>query len=953
MFLNAQEATLTGKVVEKVKQEPLTGVYVIVTSVKDSTNRLIATSDGSGNFSVPGLKIGSSYKLKAVYLGYGTLTKIITPANKIEKLGTITLSESSKNIKEVVIQGQAPPAIQKGDTTELNASAFKVNPDATAQDMIQKMPGVTIENGTVKAHGEDVKRVMIDGKYYFGDDPSMALQNLPAEVIDKVQIYNKMSDQAEFTGFDDGNSYKVMNIITRADKRNGTTGLFSIGADGQDKYTVNGRLITANSKERLTVIGGSNNINQQNFNMQDLLGTSNRGGGGGGGRRGGGGGSNYVGQQSGINTTHSFGVNYSNTFSKKLSLTGSYFFNKQNNKLDQLSNTKYFTVTDSFQNSLHNDQINMSKSANFNHRFDMRLEYTIDSANSVVWSPRFSTQQNDGNYTTTQSQYYLIDAPELQSDQRSGSEGLGYNYSSDLVFRHKFAKKGRTISLDVNLAGNLQNSDGTNWSQTLSTKRINPDSVINKVTLIDQRSDSKTKGETLSTNLAYTEPMGKNGILQFGYNATFNMNNTNRYSYDQETDSLNPALSNVYKNNYNTQRAGLSYRVRGGEKLIAAVGVDYQLADLSGERTYPQTANVHKPFENMLPNMMLNYKISQTTNLRVFYRTSTNPPSINQLQDVVIISSPSSFSLGNPKLLQQYSHNAVLNFRTSNPKKSTNFSFNFFGGYTKNSIGSALLFMTKDSVIIPGDTVNKLLQSGQLTKPVNFKDAWNGRIFINYGYLFQPLKVNINFIGGAGYTMSPGSINNVLNLTNQYNLTGGVVLGSNISENVDFTVTYTGNFTATRVTYKDSISQAIRERVSSNNNSNTWYHSISVRSNFIWKGFVLQNSLVEQLNRGLAGGYNQNFLQWNMAFGKKFLKSKSAELKLSVFDVLNKNRNITQTVSALNITDSRTNTLQRFVLLTFTYNLRNYKAPSDDHERGDRGGRGFGGGGRRGSGDSF
>jgi hypothetical protein len=253
--------------------------------------------------------------------------------------------------------------------------------------------------------------------------------------------------------------------------------------------------------------------------------------------------------------------------------------------------------------------------------------------------------------------------------------------------------------------------------------------------------------------------------------------------------------------------------------------------------------------------------------------------------------------------------------------------------------------MSRDSVIIPGDTINKLKRLGQLTKPVNFKDAWNGRIFVNYGYLFQPLKVNINFIGGAGYTMSPGKINNVLNLTNQYNLTGGVVLGSNISQNVDFTVTYTGNFTATRVAYKDSISQAIRERVSSNSNSNAWYHSISVRSNFIWKGFVLQNNLVEQLNRGLAGGYNQNFLQWNIAFGKKFLKNNSAELKLSVFDVLNQNKNITHTVSALNITDSRTNTLQRFALLTFTYNLRNYKAPTDDHDH-DHGPRGGFGGGR-------
>jgi hypothetical protein len=950
-FTYAQEARITGKIVEKVKQDPLVGVYVILTNTQDSTHKQIAVTDNAGNFSINDLRIGATYKLSATYVGYKKLTKIITIHDEIENVGTISLGEASQNINEVVIKGQAPPAIQKGDTTELNASAFKVNPDANAQDMVQKMPGVTIESGTVKAHGEEVKRVMIDGKYYFGDDPSMALQNLPAEVIDKVQIYNKLSDQAEFTGFDDGQSYKVMNIITRADKRNGTTGLLTLGTDFQDKYTANGRLITSQKQQRLTIIGGSNNVNQQNFNMQDLLGATSRGGGGGGrGGPGGGGGSPYVGQQSGINTTHSVGINYSNTFNKKLSLTGSYFFNSQHNKLDKLSNTMFYNTQDSTKfnaqgenTNRYSNQLNNSKSMNFNHRFDMRLEYTIDSANSIVWSPRFSTQLNDGNYKSNQLQYYDIESPESQLYSNSGNNGLGYNYSSDLVFRHKFAKKGRTVSLGVNYSGNLNNSDGITQSLTIGQTRNQGLGVMDTVTM-DQKSNSKTKGETISSNLSYTEPIGKNGIIQVSYNASFNNNNTNVYSYDQKVvpARLDTSLSNVYKNNYNTQRGGISYRIRGGENLNASIGVDYQRANLTGRRTFPQTSNVDKAFDNLLPNVMLNYKISKTANLRVFYRTSTNPPSINQLQDVVIISNSLSFSQGNPDLKHQYAHNGMVNYRVSNPTKSTNYSVNFFGGYTKNTIGNSIEYMKKDSVIIPGDTVNKLKTNGTLTTPLNFGGSWNTRVFLNYGYLFQPLKLNINLMGGGGYTTSPGSVDKILSITKQYNLTGGVVLGSNISQNVDFTLTYTANYTIGRISYTDSVPQRILDQASSIN-SNAWYHSISVRSNFILKGFVLQNTFVEQINRGLAGGYNQTFLQWNIAFGKKFMKNNAAELKLSIFDVLNQNKNITHTVSASNTTDSSTNTLQRFALLTFTYNLRNYKAPADDHDHGPgRGGFGPG-----------
>ena len=308
----AQTYKVTGKVTER-NNSPIPGAVVSLISAKDSTQRLSVLTDGSGNFAIGANP--ASYKLRVSILGFQDVNQDITITSRLQNVGSIALRKKMEVLDEITIEGQKTPVVQKGDTTEMSAAAYKVNVDANAQDLVQKMPGVTIENGTIKAHGEDVKRVLVDGKNYFGEDASMALQNLPAEVIDKVQIYNKLSDQAEFTGFDDGNSSKVMNIVTRSDRRKGENGTVTLGHDNTDKYVANGRLNIFRGDRKITLTGGSNNINQQNFSTQDFLGAMG-GGGGGGGRRGGGGGSNFIGRQSGINTSHGVGLNYTDYIGK-------------------------------------------------------------------------------------------------------------------------------------------------------------------------------------------------------------------------------------------------------------------------------------------------------------------------------------------------------------------------------------------------------------------------------------------------------------------------------------------------------------------------------------------------------------------------------------------------------------------------------------------------------------
>ena len=287
----AQTVPVTGTVRDGAGSgNPLVGVTVLALVERDSTQRTGAVTDTAGWFSLnlaPG-----AYRLRVSFIGYQPLQTPLRVGSTALDLGVLRLVENAKQLQEVTVVGQQLRVETKGDTLQFNAGAFKTNPDATAEDLVRKLPGITVENGTVKTQGEDVKRVLIDGKPFFGDDPSLALRNLPAEVIDKIQVFDRLSDQAQFTGFDDGSGDKTINIITRPGRNNGQFGKAYAGAGSDGRYQAGANVNIFNGDRRISLLGLSNNINQQNFATQDLLGAlggSGRQGGGGGRQRGGGG----------------------------------------------------------------------------------------------------------------------------------------------------------------------------------------------------------------------------------------------------------------------------------------------------------------------------------------------------------------------------------------------------------------------------------------------------------------------------------------------------------------------------------------------------------------------------------------------------------------------------------------------------------------------------------------
>lgn len=918
----AQNIDLKGIVHDTKSDASVPNASILLINARDSTQRKGVLADIDGVFKFSDIRAGN-YRLRISSIGYSNLEIRVNVGNSTKDLGVLKLVENANQLGEVVVREKQVRVEQKGDTIQYNADAFKTNPDATVEDLVKKMPGVTIENGVVKAQGEEVKKVTVDGQDFFGDDAALALKNLPAEIVDKIQVFDRLSEQSQFTGFDDGNSVKTINITTRENKNNGQFGKMYAGYGDDQRFQSGVSVNFFKKAQRLTIIGLSNNINQQNFSNQDILGVLGSSGGAGGGGRGQGGGggaprgsggggrpggggdasSFMVGQQPGIAKTTSIGLNYSDNLGKKVKISTSYFFNAANSGNVGITHRDYLgTQPQAY------DDTSATQNKNFNHRANVRLEYTIDKNNSIVFTPKISWQNNEG-LSTTASQTYLLSNPINTNRTNNNSATKGFNLSGDVLFRHRFEKNGRTFSL--NLGNN--SSDNTGLTSQYSVSRyFSPKDTIQT---IDQQTNSKTNSNRFSGGVTYTEPITQTAQLQFDHNIAYTLSTSDREvnAYDIKTDAytiLNQSLSSVFDNSYLTNRSGISYRLRGKSGFFN-MGATYQNAQLASEQTYPLAQNVKYSFNSILPNAMFNYRFKDKSNIRIFYRASTNAPSVNQLQGVINNSNPTQLSTGNPDLKQDYSHSLSFRYGATNAKTARNMMLYLNLGLSNNAITQSTFIADKDYQLADGII---LFKGSQLTKPVNLDGQLNLRSFISYGLPISKIKSNLNFNAGVSYSKTPNLINEIKSFTNSYSINGGGVLSSNINEKIDFTLSYSPTYSIVKNTAQTSL------------NSSFIFQNTSIKINWLFgKGFLFQTEVLNQAYSGLGSGFNQNFTLWNAGFGYKFLKKQAGELRLNVFDLLKQNNSIARNVSTAYIEDARNQVLTRYFMLTFTYNLKNFR----------------------------
>jgi Outer membrane protein beta-barrel family/Carboxypeptidase regulatory-like domain len=893
---------VSGSVSDTSSKQSMNGATLTLFDLNDSNaTPKYETAKAKGAFAVRNIAEGR-YRLLITFEGYENQSKMfaVTKANPVIDLGNIVMARKSTMLQEVIIE--KPPITIKKDTVEFDAGSYKTKPNAVAEDLFKKLPGVQVDkSGTITAQGEQVQRILVDGKRFFSDDPKLASKNLPPDVIDKIQVFDDLSDQSKFTGFDDGNRVKTINIVTKKDKRKGFFGKVVAGAGTDEAYDNSFNIHRFNGNQQVSVLGQANDVNKQNFTIQDILGTSGTGakGGGGGGNRGGAGGSgNAGGTGAGVTTTWAAGLNYRDNWSPTTQVYGSYFFNSQHVTTDQQSLTQNIQPD----STTFTNQASRSVRRNENHRINFNVEQQLDSNNSFIFRPNIGFQHT-GTVSNQQSQYTSGTAgglPVYDTKSNGAQSNDGNSGQYDLLFRHKFAKKFRTLSVDMNVQNSLNNGLGTNYALN---SHFSPTDYTDT---LDQHIVTGSTGLTVSHTLSYTEPVGKNKILEFNYNYSYSKNTAERYTYalddlSSKYDRFDSLYSNAFQNNYNSNRLTVNYRIQN-TKYNLSVGSGLQQGNLNSINTTKNT-DVTQHYINLTPTVNFQYLFSKTQNIRINYSGRTGQPSINQLQPIVTTSDSINFSQGNPNLKQQFTQSLRMLY--------TNF----------NTVTQRVIFATINASMISNDIQSSVTylpsppnaKGSTITMPVNLNGTFTLNGYFNYGFALKKPKSNLNFITNAGYNQSQTLVNSLSDYVRNTTLAETVSWTTNLKDNFDMNFSSATTYYITKNSLKPTLNQ------------NYYTEVLSAEITYYTKsGWLVATDFDYTYNANRAPGYNASIPLLNPSIAKQIFKNKQGEIRLSVFDLLNQNVSVARTVSSNTIQDSKTNVLTRYAMLTFTYNLRKF-----------------------------
>lgn len=904
--------SLLGTVTDKATKEGLISATVQLVSSDGKSS--YTSTDLNGGFQFKKLQPGT-YTLQVTYVGYKPYKEKQTFAEGQQKEIKIEMAEDAQLLGEVSVQGRATRAEQKGNSLLYNAEAFQVMMGSSAEDLLAKMPGIVVEGGTIQAQGEQVQKVLVDGKEFFDGDVNLAIKNLPSDIIASIEVFDKKSEQAEFTGFDDGEEIKTINIVTKSGFRQGTFGEVSGGYGTDDRYKVNGNLNFFNDDRRISVLGMSNNVNQQNFSQEDLAGvmsagSSGRGRGGRGGRSGGKSGgtggsstSNFmVGSLGGVTSANGVGLNYVDQWGEKWKVTGSYFFNQSDNLTQQQTDREYF---ESILPGMTYNEYQENSMKNWNHRFNMKLDYQMTERTSLQFRPTLSFQNND-SYGLLQGQNLTNGTTESETGTTSFGKSNAYNIGADLMLRHRFLKEGRTLSLM--LSGAMRNTDGDTYTDYLNTlyglelSPVTDDYSQWKQTLNQQY--------TLRSNLSYTEKLTDNLQLQLGYKMSYTDSENDKKTYDRSAvtdlyDQLDESLSNEYQSGYLTQAGNVGLRYRAG-RLSAMLGVDAQWADLKGDLVYPQPDELSHKYFSVLPSFTLRYSLDRTNSFQLRYRSRSSSPSVTDLQNVIDNSNPLFLSAGNPNLDQQVSHTANLRYlRTT---KSGHTFIAMVGATIQQDYVADSTFVAKEDVALsPTVTLNK---GSQFTRPVNLDGYYSLQSMVTYGFPVDFIRSNINFSLSANYANVPTIFDGVESRTRELNLIPKLIIGSNISKNLDFTASYSAGISKMFSSLDTAAESDYVTHTAAAKLGWTFFWGLTFRSTFNYVGYT-----------GLDTDTEDYFL-WNLSLGKKFLKNNAAEIRIEAFDVLKQNQAFTHRTGSNYYDYVNSNVLQPYAMISFVYTIR-------------------------------
>jgi hypothetical protein len=909
----AQSGLIKGTIVDTAVKKPLASATISVVQATDSSLVSFARSNDQGSFSVTRLDAGN-YILMVSFTGFDTYFKnfAVTEATKEIDAGIIPMTSQNTGMNVTVT---AAPIVIKGDTVEYNAGSFKTKTNASVEDLLKKLPGVVIDkDGGITANGKTITKVMVDGKEFFTNDPKLATKNLQADMINKVQVYEKKSDKSDFTGFDDGNTEPTINLTLKADKRVGIFGRASGGYGTRDRYDASTNVNSFKKGEQLSLIAQSNNINKQGFSLMDALSFS---GGGSGGSAGGnlrtigsGNGLNvagFGGSGQGITNTNAVGLNYNNFKSKNLDLNSSYFFNNTHLLKEYVTRREYLRGNSSDSSQIYNEPGATTRDNN-NHRFNLSVDWRMDSSNSIKITPSFTYQTTNTNshydFSTLSSKGLRLSA----GTNTTNTNNEGYNAGVTALYRHRFAKKGRTFT--TQLSGSRNESDAKG-DQFAITPRNTPNGAVYYYDTINRINTTDAVSTNFGVNVSYTEPVSRRSLIELNayHNHNGSISDRKAFDYNKATgryDRINQSLTNYFDNSYDYSGAGINYR-ENRKLWNYMVGLNFQRSELQSLIQGKNQA-VTQTFFNVLPTAMLQIRPNSYKNFRLNYNGTTRQPSVAQLQPIRDSTDPLNVIQGNPNLKQEFTNNVRINYNVFDPYTQKNFFLFINGSQTFNKI------VNDDSI---GGVGNRL------TRYANVNGTYSANVTGSYGFpvTIAGIKANLNLSTTANYNHNINLLFIRDKLKSEENKINTLTLTERPSLNYTYKELFDVSINAGITWYNTTYSLQKAQ------NNNYFSHSYGFNTNFyLPAGFTIENDIDYTLNTGRAAGFNPKILLWNANITKSVFKNKKGEIKLNVYDLLNQNKGVIRNPNGNYIEDQTYNVLKRYVMLSFTYNLSKFGA---------------------------
>ncbi len=910
----ATKAQVKGTVIDSASKQPIDKAVIGLVIKSTPTDTAYTFTNEKGEFSFTNVP-STNFSVIITNSSFAPVAKFI-PVGKPEKtitIGTVILAPRAKLLDEVVVE--AAPITIKEDTIEYRADAFKTKEGAVVEDLLKKLPGIQVDkDGNVKAQGKSVTRVKVNGKDFFGGDVKTATKELPANIVDKIQVIDDYGDQATVSGIKDGEPDKIINIELKKDKNKGFFGRATVGGGTQERYqgSFNGNYFKDN--RQISLFANSNNTNTSLFNfgsmgnrgMSSIMSTgmnvmreaggmgnmmsmvqgsdaANQFGGGG---------------SAGITSSNSIGTNFRDQWGKRINVYGNYSYSHKNTSQIQSSTAQNPGTFGLFINNKDAASITIGD----NHRASFNIEYQIDSFNYLKVTPNVTYSGSRGNSSSVFDNNLAGAGKILDGSNKNITDTKAPNLSLNLLYNHKFRKRGRNFSASLSLGKSENNSiqDATNLSYQYTPPFTG---ARNTFQYIDQQNNNSNYG----IRLTYAEPINKDRSIDFSYshNLNYGRNDKKTFNVDSftQTKTFNNILSNDYENSFYNNRVGVSLRTTK-KKYNYTLGISTQPVDLQGKSITKDSAYKSITRVNIFPIARLVYNFNRGKSININYTGNASQPSFSQLQPVVDSSNLQYVTAGNPNLKPSINHAVNLSYN----------NFNFISGKV---LFANINFSTVKNQIVNNTSFNPV-GGRQFSVPENVNGYYNVLGFYTFSKPYKNRKYVLTFNGSVNYNHNINLTDNIKNIGKNWIVSQGFVVEYNLKEWLELGTGINYSLNDLRYKSKTNLPGTFR-----NTSSNAWSLTNNINID-LTKRLILKYDIDYTINKGLANGVSQNPVLINASLEQQLFKRKNGIIKLSAYDLLKQNTNISRSISNGFTTDTRTNRLTRYFMLTFTYRLQKF-----------------------------